>query len=184
MKTLLKTPPSLARTGSLGPLSEQVIPAMPGTNYVYSSTFTGNRPLYALLDCKANKSRALIHAGILGREVHLHFAFEDATRAKVSSIKVAKTAKLLGDVNAEFDEVFVTPADIAIEDFYTLSARRNSKKLIEICQVACQQRKTSALVVPGMIIAVLTSGHKYGLFLAKELTPTSVSIDAYHIWAP
>src|SRR3989344_7683006 len=99
MKTLFQTPPSLARTGSLCPLSEQIIPAMPGTNYVYSSTFTDDRPLYALLDCKANKSRALVDVGMLGREVHLHFAFEDATCAKVSSIRVAKADQLLGDVD-------------------------------------------------------------------------------------
>lgn len=181
MKTIL---PPLARTGSLGPLSEHIIPATPGTSYVYSSVFTGDRPLYALLDCKANKSRALAHAGMLGREVHLHFVFEDTTHATVSSIKAAKDAKLLGDINAEFDEVFVAPAGIAIEDFYTLSARRDSKKLIKICQTACQQHETCAFVTSGNVIAVLTGGRKYGLFLVKELTPTSASIDAYHILAP
>ncbi len=183
MKTMLQAPPRLARTGSSGPLSEQIIPATPGTNYVYSSLFTGERPLYALLDCKANKSRVLAHAALLSREVHLHFAFEDAARAKVSSIKMAKDGGLLGNISTEFDDVFVAPADIAIEDFYTVSARRDSGKLIEICQAACQQHKTCAVVAPGMIVAVLTGGGKYGLFLVKGLASMSASIDAYHILA-
>lgn len=173
----------LTRTGSLGPLSEQIIPATPGKNYVYSSTFTDDRPIFALLDCKANKSRALADLSILGREANLHFAFDGANHAIVSSIKLFNVNWLIGDVNVEFDEVFVAPADVAIEDFYNLSARRDSTKLIETCQAACKHRKAGALLAPGKIIAVLTSGHKYCLFLVKELTPTSASIDAYHILA-
>jgi hypothetical protein len=180
-----KKTPLLARTGSLGRLSEDVIPATARKNYVYSSTFTVRRPLYALLDCKANKSRAIAHVGTLGREVHLCFAFETAKRAKVYSIGTANDTGFLGDANVEFDEVFVAPAtSIAIEDFYVTSAKRDSARLIEICRAACKERKTYALVTPGMIVAVLTSGNKYGLFLVKKVTPTSVHVDAYHIWAP
>jgi hypothetical protein len=176
--------PRLARTGSLGPLSKSIIPAELGKFYAYAPVFTDGEPLYALMDCKANKARILAHAGELAREVHLHFEFDGSVRARVSSIKTAQAAGLLGHVDAEFDDVWVARADIAIEDFYALCARRDSAALVEISKAACQKREVSADIAPGIIIAVMTSAGKYGLFLAKELTPTSISIDACHIWLP
>lgn len=183
MPTTLEKP-RLVRTGTSEPLSESIIPAMPGKFYAYPFVFTDSRPLYALLDCKANKGRPLAHAGELGREVHLHFGFDGTICARVSSIKTARNAGLLGHVNAEFDDVWVAPAEIAIEDFYALCAQRNSAKLADICKVACWERKGSTDVAPGIIIAVMTSASKYGLFLVKELSPTSASIDACHILLP
>ena len=174
-------PRRLARTGTLGPLSESIIPAVPGEFYAYPSIFTDGKPLYALMKCKATKARILGHAGELAREVHLHFGFESATRARVSSIKTAQAAGLLGPVNAEFDDVWVAPAQIAIEDFYVLCAQRDSTKLAEVCKASCSERVTSMNVVPDLIVAVLTSAGKHGLFLVKELTPASVDIDACHV---
>ncbi len=180
MKTTLNFP-QLARTGSSGPLSNAIIPAVSGKFYAYQSIFTDCKPLYALLDCKANKDRTLAHAGELGREVHLHFEFDGTTRARVSSIRAAKTDGLLGHVKVEFDDVWIAPANIAIEDFYILCALRNSMKLADICKTACKNRELSTDMAPGMIVAVITNAGKYGLFLVKELTPISVSVDACHV---
>lgn len=176
--------PRLVRTGSSGPLSESIIPAEPGKFYAYSPVFTDGKPLYALMDCKANKARILAHAGELGREVHLWFHFHGTAHAQVRSVKSAQTSGLLDHANAEFDEVWVAPATIAIEDFYALCAQRNSVELAKICMASCLERKTSIDLAPQMVVAVMTSAGKYGLFLVKEIAPTSVSIDACHVLLP
>ena len=180
MITTIEQSTQLVRTGASGPLSESIIHAVPGKFYAYASIFTDSKPLYALMDCKANKSRSLACADELAREVHMHFEFDSTTRARVSSIKVAQAAGSLGQIKSEFDDVWVAPAQIAIEDFYTLCAQRDSTKLADICNATCQS-KIFTDIAPGIIIAVMTSARKYGLFLVKELTPTSVSIDACHV---
>jgi hypothetical protein len=174
----------LVRTGNLGPLTESIIPAVPGKFYAYQPTFTLDKPLYALLDCKANKSRTIAQASELGREVHMLFEFDDAFMARVSSIKATQDRGLFAGIEAEFDHVWVAPAPIEIEDFYSLCAKRDSARLVEVCMEACSERQKSIGVAPGMVVALMTSGRKYGLFLVKELTPTSVSIDACHVLLP
>lgn len=174
----------LARTGSLGPLSESIIPAIPGKYYAYSTVFTDDEPLYALLDCKANKSRTLAQATDLGHEVHLRFEFDDAACAGVSSIKSAQSAGLLGPAYVQFDDVWVAPSGVAIEDFYNICARRDSEKLMDTCKAACHEHKESTSLARGAVIAVMTSAGKYGLFLVKDITPTSVSVDACHVLSP
>jgi len=176
--------PRLVRTGVPGPLSEAIITAVPGKFYAYSPIFTDGKPLYALLDCKANKSRELAQAGELGREVHLHFEFDSMTPSRVSSIKTAQAEGLLARADVKFDDVWVAPADIAIEDFYALCARRDSARLADICKAACRKHEASTGVEPGITVAVMTSAGKYGLFLVNELTPMSVSIDACHVLLP
>jgi len=183
MTTTLQRP-LFARTGSLGPLSGSIIPAELGKFYAYSPVFTDSKPLYALMDCKANKARTLAHASELGQEVHLHFGFDGVTSARVSSIKAAQTAGLLGHTGTEFDDIWVAPAPTAIEDFYVLCARRDSAKLSDICKLACRERAVSMRVVPGDVVAVMTSAGKYGLFLIKEQSPMSVSVDACHVLLP
>lgn len=183
MTTMIASP-RLARTGSVGPLSESIIPATRGTFYVYQSLFTDSDPLYAFLDCKANKRRPVEQINDLGREVHVHFEFDGVTGVHVSSVKAALAAGKLGEVNAEFDDVYVATADLAIEDFYALCARRDSAKLIELCESACSRRETSLRATPEMIVAFMTSGGKFGLFLVKEITLKSVGIEACHFLAP
>ncbi len=180
MKTVLPSP-QLARTGSLGPLSDEIILAVPGTFYVYQTLLTAEDPLYALLDCKANKRRPLAQITSLGREVHLHFEFDNSTRAQVTSIKGATKTGLITDAGVEFDDVYVAPAAVAIEDFYVLCAQRDSMKVRDLCEAACAGHETAIEATPGMIIAMMTSGGKYGLFLVKELSPTSASLEACHI---
>ncbi len=178
MTTVLEKP-RFVPTGITGPLSESIIPAVPGKFYAYAPIFTDSKPLFALLDCKANKSRKLADAGELGREVHLFFEFV-GDLVRVSSVKMAQATGLLGHISAEFDDVWVAPASIEIEDFYTLCAQRDSAKLAHICKGACHKRKESINVTPGLVIAVMTSAGKYALFLVKEVSPKSVSIDACH----
>ena len=174
----------LALTGSTGPLSDNIIPATLGKFYVYQSTFTEQHPLYALLDCKANKGRPLAQAHQLGREVHLHFEFGDENQAGIASMKTINVVKQLGHAHDMFDNVYVAPTSVAIEDFYILCAQRDTNRLVEICTLACAGRETCMEVCSNSVVAVVTSAGKYGLILVKELSPTSINIEACHVWLP
>ena len=136
------------------------------------------------MDCKANKSRTIEQVSDLGREAHLLFEFDGTAFARVSSIKTAQAAGLLGHVKAEFDEARVAPANIAIEDFYTLCAQRDSAKLVDICMTACLKCETSAEVASRNIVAVVTNAGKFGLFLVKTTASKSISVDACHVLLP
>lgn len=164
-------------------LSDQVIPAVPGEYYAYSSEFTVERPLYALMKCKANKNRPIAAAEVLGHEANLLFLFGNPNQVQVYAVKTAHASGLLGDsVNGEsFGETWIAPAEITAEDFYALRSRKDVKTLVETCQVACSEHEVSIAVEPGAIIAMMTGGGKYGLFLVKRLAQMSIQIDACHI---
>lgn len=163
--------------------SELVIPAVPGEYYVYFSEFTKERPLYALMKCKANKARPIAAAEDLGYEVNLLFLFGSPNQVQVCAVRAAHASGLLGDsINGEsFGETWIAPAGIAAEDFYELRLRKDVVELVKTCQVACSERKMSIALNPGAVIAMMTDGGKYGLFFVKGLTPVSIQIDACHI---
>jgi len=161
--------------------SQMVIPAVPGEYYAYSSEFTEEQPLYALMKCKANKARSIADAEDLGDEVNLLFLF--GSPIQVCAVGAAHASGLLGDsVNGElFGETWITPAGITAEDFYGLRSRKDVETLVKICRTACSEREVSIVLDPGAVIAMMTDGGKYGLFFVKGLAPTSIQIDACHI---
>ncbi|MEX2369210.1 MAG: hypothetical protein WD552_02360 [Candidatus Paceibacterota bacterium] len=163
--------------------SELVIPAVQGKFYTYSSEFAERRSLYALMSCKANKGRSIENVKNLGREVNFLFLFDDSMQAMIYPIQTAHTSGLLGDsVKGElFDEAWIAPIKTTIEDFYDLRSQKDTVKLMEICQNSCLDQKSRIIVKPGMVVAMMTSAGKFGMFLIKELTPTSIRIDACHI---
>ncbi len=163
--------------------SQMVIPAVPGEYYAYSSEFTEERPLYALMKCKANKDRPIAAARDLGHEVNLLFLFGSPIQVQVCAVRSAQASGLLGDsVNSEsFGETWIAPAGITVEDFYELRSRKDVVALVETCQTACSKREVSIALDPGAIIAMMTDGGKYGMFFVMGLTPTSIQIDACHI---
>lgn len=162
-------------------LSDSVIPAVPGEFYDYSAEFTEERPLYALLKCKANKNRPIAAAKDLGNEVNLLFQFGD--RNQVCSVRTANASGLLGDsINGElFGKTWIAPAGITAKDFYKIRSRKDIGAIVEICQTMCAKQETFIALHPGMIITMMTDGGKYGLFSVTSLTATSVQIDACHI---
>ena len=169
--------------GVQGILSDLVIPAVPGEYYAYSSEFTEERPLYALMKCKANKDRPIIDAEDLGHEANLLFLFGNLNQVRVCAIRTAHVSGLLGDsINGEsFGETWIAPAGITADDFYELRSRKDVTKLVEICQAACSEHRASIALEPGAVIAMMTDCGKYGLFLVKGLTPSLIQIDACHI---
>lgn len=167
----------------LAGLSESVISAVPGEFYAYASEFTDERPMYVLMKCKANKSRPIAAAEELGHEVNLLFLFDSPIQAEVCAIKTACASGLLGhSVNTElFGETWIAPARITATEFYGLRSQKDVGVLVEICQVACADHVVSIKLDPGIIIAMMTDGGKYGLFLVKEIASKSIKIDACHI---
>ncbi|MDP3955776.1 MAG: hypothetical protein Q8Q18_00830 [bacterium] len=169
--------------GVQGILSDLVIPAVPGEYYAYSSEFTGERPLYALMKCKSNKNRPITAAEDLGQEANLLFLFGNPNQAQVCAIRTAHTSGLLGDsVNGElFGETWIAPAGIGAEDFYELRSRKDVAKLVEISRAACSEHGASITLEPGAVIAIMTDCGKHGLFFVRALAPTLIQIDACHL---
>lgn len=166
-----------------GVLSELIIPAVRGEYYAYSSEFTGERPLYALLKCKANKARPIPDAEELGREVNFLFLFGSPTHIQIYAIREAHTSGLLGNsVNGKlFGETWIAPAEITAEKFYEIRSRKDVTALVKTCETACSKRKVSIALNQGAVVAMMTDGGKYGLFVVKEITSASIKIDACHI---
>jgi hypothetical protein len=164
-------------------LSQLVIPAVPGEYYAYSSEFTGERPLYAFMKCKANKARSIAAARDLGYEANLLFLFGSPNQVQVCAVRAACTSGLLGDsVNVEsFGETWIAPAGITADDFYELRSRKDVETLVKICRATCSKREVSIALDPGMVITMITNGGKYGMFFVKRITPASIRIDACHI---
>jgi hypothetical protein len=135
------------------------------------------------MKCKANKARSLADAVELGKECNLVFLFGE--RPRVCSIKAVRTyAPHLLDSrinDKSFDETLIADAEITIESFYGLRSQKNVESLVEICRVACSRPRTSIALGPEKVIAVTTDAGKYGMFVVRETTSTSIDIDAWHI---
>ncbi len=163
--------------------SDLVISAVAGEFYAYSAEFTGERPLYALMKCKSNKSRPRAAAGELGDEANLLFLFGDLAQVQVCAVEMAQTLGLLGDIvdGKPFGETWMAPAAISTERFHEIRSQKDVEVLVKICQAACVEREKSLLLAPGTVTAVMTGAGKYGLFFVTDLTQTSIKIDACHI---
>lgn len=165
-----------------GPLSEGIIPAVPGEFYDYSSEFTEGKPLYVLMKCKANKARSIATAAELGGEANLVFKLNSATHADVRSIKAAHAEGLLGEIDGSlFGETWIAVTSLSPDEFYNIRSRQDVTVVVEICTLACSSRESSLELYPGAIIAMMTDGDKYGLFFVRQLTTQSIQIDACHI---
>lgn len=164
-------------------LSDLVIPAVRGEYYVYSSMFTEERPLYALMKCKANKDRPVAAAGDLGREANLLFLFGSQDQIQVCAVSTAHALGLLSASidSSSFGETWIGHAKITAENFYELRSQKDITALAEICQAVCLKHEMPVALEQGTVIAMMTGGGKYGLFFVKEITQKSIWIDACHI---
>tara|TARA_R110002167_G_scaffold146776_5_gene338370 strand:- start:1753 stop:2328 length:576 start_codon:yes stop_codon:yes gene_type:complete len=170
--------------GSPNVLSDEVIPAVPGEFYAYSATFTPDRPIYALMKCKAKKDRAISALLDLGGEANLFLKF-NLGKVEVFPVKIAQAAGLLGDVKhqgtCDETETWIARVDLADGEFHKLYSQKNIEALLKMSQVANVRREDSITLAVGMTIAVATPHGKHGLFLVQELTSTMVRVEACHI---
>lgn len=163
-------------------LSQEIIPAVRGEYYGYSSIFTREQPLYALMKCKANKSRSLSAIADLGSEVNALFQFNES-ESKIFPIQTAKNLGLLDKVNPNvvFDDIWLTPTNLSAKQFMKLQADKNGEKLVNMCQKAINGHCTDVKLRKGLVVAMMTNKGKYGMFLVSKITPFSVKIEACHI---
>lgn len=160
MKTLTNEPQ--VRTPS-----EKIIPASRGTFYSYASVFTIARPLFCLMDCKANKARPTEDAETLVEEVDMVFNFGDPVRLRSPNSRTTQIARIEMNDYA-FDEV---------------RQKKDGEALAQIVRqlMATEQVTTDMALEPGMVLGVATSNNKFGLLRIAALADSFVSIDACHI---
>jgi hypothetical protein len=177
--------PHTAHVASTPPVHvafDPVIPAVRGEFYSYSSLFTSDRPVGFLMKCRANKGRPITDVADYPGEHDLTFVF--AGGVSVCSPNAAPSIRLLGGLIAADDlkQTFITArADISEDAFAALRQRKNGQELAAVCRQTEPRNNAVVALSVGTIFAVITESGKYGLFLVKELTPTSLKTDAAHI---
>lgn len=164
-----------------GNLSDLVIPSVPGEYYVYSSVFTKERPLYTLGKCKANKNRPIAAIKNLGRQANLFFFFNNSNPVQICAVRTACDSDLLSVDSGLFGETRIASTKITVDEFYKLCLQKNTVRLVDVCKSACSKCDTFITLKLGTVIAMITDDDKYGLFLVKNLTRTSIHVDACHI---
>lgn len=165
------------------PLGDQIIPAVPGEFYAYSSYFTEEKSVYTLLKCKSNKCRKVADMHLLGSDVNLIFTLH---QFQLHSIKGAVDT---GVINTSFDtsildETWIAPANISVEDFYNIWQDHDEDSLKTHCLKALgnpEDRMSALSIKRDAVIAVMTGSGKYGMFVIKELRSEVTLIDACHI---
>ena len=162
--------------------SEQIIPAVPNEYYTYSSKFTTEHPVYALLKCKSNKDRAILSLKNLGSEANLLFVFKQ-NQIQVCPIKIALDYSLprcFVDLKA-LSDTWIGVATIKKDLFHEIRAMGEISDLKRICRASCLEPRIPILLKQGSIVTMMTSCGKYGMFLVNKITQTSIEVDACHI---
>ncbi len=164
-------------------LSDEIIPAVPGEYYAYLSEFSDKKPVYALLKCKSNKNRLKVDLLNLGNEANILFLFDLDKGVKACSVVDASDFGIInGSVKSGIcDDTLISETNISPEEFYRIYAERDAQLLAKVCKKA--HRKSTAFVSlkPNMVVSVITTGGKYGLFLVKNVDRISIKIDACHV---
>jgi hypothetical protein len=165
------------------PLGDQIIPAVPGEFYAYSSYFTEEKSVYTLLKCKSNKCRKVADMHLLGSDVNLIFTFHPF---QLYSIKGAVDAGLINTSfnTSTLDDTWVAPANISAEDFYNIWQDHDETSLKTHCLKALgnpENRMSALSIKHNDVIAMMTGSGKYGMFVIKELRSEVILIDACHI---
>ena len=163
-------------------LSQGIIPAVRGECYSYSSVFTGERPLYSLMKCKSNKARLISEVPSLGSEVNALFQFE-GVNPRILSIKKADALGLLEGMGSKsaFGDTWFAPTNLTSEQFIKLRADKKAEELVRVCQNALTDRQVAIELHEELVVAMMTDGGKYGMFLVEEITISSIQIEACHI---
>lgn len=163
-------------------ISQEIIPAVRGEYYSYSSVFTEERPLYVLMKCKSNKARLISEAPNLGSEVNAIFQFEGGN-PRILSIKEADPLGLLEGMHSKgaFGDTWFAPTNLTAKQFMKLRSGKKTDELVRACQDALTDRQVATKLREELVVAMMTDGGKYGMFLVEEITTSSIQIEACHI---
>jgi hypothetical protein len=162
--------------------SELLIPSVRGEYYNYTARFSTVRPLYCLIKCKANKDWQLSDVESVVNEIDVVFVF-GATVQVCSPNSTASLLNPLGDIfiHEELNSTKIARANITAERFCQLREQKDGPTLAEVCRKSVAQNDEVVDLNEGAVIAMVTASGKYGLFLVRELTPSSLKIHACHI---
>ena len=160
--------------------AEPVIPSVRGEFYSYSSEFSIGRPLCYLFKCKSNKSRPLEEAERIDHEIDLVFVFGNEIR--VCSPNTAPSVAMLGDmVSGDLGHTLIARSGITEDEFYRLRQQKDGDAIAKVCREVVARAEGIVALSPGTILTVTTESGKYGLLLVKEITESSIKVDACHI---
>ena len=163
-------------------LSEQVIPAVRGEFYSYTSDFSKDRPLYFLMKCRANKCRSLTtDVKHIVQELDLTFVF--GNEVILCSPNSAPSVELLRNVMVapeELNHSEIRAATVTEDIFYDCYYEKKESFLVDIHRTSGVS-ESSVVLSSGLILSIKTDSGKYGLILVRELTPFTCEIDACHI---
>lgn len=162
-------------------LSQEIIPAVRGEYYSYSSVFTEERPLYALMKCKSNKARTMSEAPNLGSEINAIFQFE-VVHPRILSIKEADALGILEDMHSKsiFHDIWFAPTSLTANQFRKLRVSNKPEEVVQVCQYALSNRYVATGLHEELVVAMMTDEGKYGMFLVEEITISSIQIEACH----
>jgi hypothetical protein len=165
--------------------SEQIMPAVRGEFYRYTSDFSVERPLYFLMKCKSNKARpTTTNVEHVLQELDLTFVFGD--RVSLCSPNSAPSIRLLSNVIEDtswrrLNETEIRLSNVTADDFYRCLDARSEALLVDAFRVSGTSEST-VLLSKGMTLAIKTASNKYGLLLVNDLTASTCRIEACHIW--
>ena len=163
-------------------LDQGVIPAMKGEYYDYPALFSAERPMYALMDCKANKGRLLGDLALVGQEANLFFEI-GVVGARLTTVKTALRKGLIeADTSGlKLDETWISPTEISVREFNEIRSRHNAEELAEISRIARPFHTASIKLETGLVIAVMTSRGKYGLIQVAGMSLPEIHIEGCHV---
>lgn len=100
----------------------------------------------------------------------------------VCSIKTAAQLGLVAGATADlFTETWIAAAKVSAEEFQRIRLENDVDALVTICNNACSQYETTAELQISSVIAMKTESGKYGMFVVKDISASSIQIDACHI---
>lgn len=160
--------------------TEKIIPAVKGKFYSYSAHFSTEKPLYFLMDCKANKGRSLnTDKPDLERELDLVFIFDNSPL--ICSPDSPEAKQILNGLSLSRPRnTDIRSTNISLDVFYHLYDEKAGSDLIDVYESSYDSNNAKPLH-EGLMLALKTSSGKYGLITIKDLTESSCTVDACHI---
>jgi hypothetical protein len=164
-------------------LSEEIMPAVKGEFYRYTSDFSVEKPLYFLMKCKSQKARSTTNIENVLQELDLTFIFGD--RVSLCSPNSVPSIGLLSNVLEgaslrSLNETEIRQSNMSLKAFYSCLDARSEALLADAFHASGASAST-VLLSEGMTLTVRTTSNKYGLILVKELTASTCRVEACHI---
>jgi hypothetical protein len=160
-------------------ITNDVVPVVKGEYYSYRFEFSSEKPVFALMHCKANKGRLIEELPVLKDEASMFFFFSP----KGVTVCPIKDAAALGVVDGlkTTSETVISETTISVDEFLRIRAKRDGWLLHNVCNEQMGQPKKFLNLHNGKVFAVSMSNGKRGLFMVKESCASSIILEACHV---